>query len=113
MPPVENVMHKQLFIIMSVLWSLTCACAIAQEDDKETGQSVEKPSVDETRTVGEQALKPVMSPAQNSPAVSSTANELITQSSNTIMTSGTCLVVDDLVKQFCNANPDDISCQFQ
>lgn len=29
------------------------------------------------------------------------------------VTPGICLVVDDIVRQYCTANPDDISCQFQ
>lgn len=29
------------------------------------------------------------------------------------MAPGICLVVDDIVRQYCAANPGDISCQFQ
>lgn len=42
-----------------------------------------------------------------------TTNDLVTQAGNTTMTPGVCLVVDALVMEFCNANPNDISCQFR
>lgn len=41
-----------------------------------------------------------------------TTTELVTQSSNTVMTAGTCVVVDAFLRDFCNANPQDINCQF-
>lgn len=54
-----------------------------------------------------------MSPVAEEDVVLTTANELVVQASNTVMTAGVCLVVDDLVRQFCSANPGDVSCQFQ
>lgn len=42
----------------------------------------------------------------------SAENILVTQSGNTLMTSGTCVVIDAFLREFCNANPEDISCQF-
>lgn len=40
-----------------------------------------------------------------------TTTELVTQSGNTVMNAGTC-VVDAFLRDFCNANPQDINCQF-
>ena len=39
--------------------------------------------------------------------------DLTGKSNALIMTAGVCPVVDDFVGQYCTANPDDISCQFQ
>ena len=50
------------------------------------------------------------SPVLDSAAAEST--ELVTQSGNTVMTAGTCVVVDAFLRDFCNANPQDINCQF-
>jgi hypothetical protein len=56
---------------------------------------------------------------ENASAVTNTelnltaANALITQTGNTFMTAGTCLVIDEIFRQFCSANPNDVSCQFQ
>lgn len=56
---------------------------------------------------------PAMSPATKQGDIQTTGSELVTQAGNTMMTPGLCLVIDALVMEFCNANPDDISCQFR
>jgi hypothetical protein len=43
----------------------------------------------------------------------STADDLVRQASNTTMVAGSCLVIDQFVRQFCAGNPNDISCQYQ
>ena len=69
-----------------------------------------------TATVLAQSVEPRMSPAEIPAEIEdkplSTADDLVRQSSNTTMVAGSCLVIDQFVRQFCASNPNDISCQY-
>ena len=60
------------------------------------------------------APAPQMSPADNVIEFDSQALAVTGDPNAYIgMAPGICLVVDDIVRQYCAANPGDISCQFQ
>ena len=96
------------------------APVIAQETgsdapDSSSVEDVENGKGAETAAAGtpQTAPEPVFSPVGADAVTLAASSELITQSADTIMTFGTCSVIDDFVRQFCAANPGDISCQFQ
>lgn len=59
------------------------------------------------------AIRPAMSPAGDEAAGTRAGPDLAGTANAAMAAPGVCPVVDDLVRQFCAANPDDISCQFQ
>jgi len=85
------------------------------ESDSPESASAEGAESAETAITGTPvtAAEPVFSPVGADAVTLATSSELVTQSADTIMTFGTCSVIDDFVRQFCAANPGDISCQFQ
>ena len=100
-----NRTHISRLLLLALL-ATSSALVVAQEPEAENQEGTHTAS-DET------APAPLMSPAGTEGVTLATASELVTQSANTIMTSGTCSVVDDFLRQFCTTNPGDSSCQFQ
>lgn len=96
-----------------LLLALLVTGAAAQEQEQGQEQEV-RPGMSGTVKVAV-AGQPAMSPAGAGKEAVTLADSdaLVTRSGNTVMTSGTCLVIDDFVRQFCAANPGEISCQFQ
>jgi len=100
-------------ITLTVMLSALSAGLFAQQGDTRDAES--------TSTVGMTAdtaiESPVAAPAMSSAIVdgeeTESENKLVTQTGNTVMTAGTCIVIDGFLRQFCSANPGDISCQFQ
>ena len=99
----------------------------ASEEEPATGSLADAPSEQTALTAsGEQNRE---APVQMSPVADSASEDASTFSNDqstlavvqdqskpavyTGIAPGICLVVDDIVRQFCAANPDDISCQFQ
>ena len=108
------------WLMLLALLAIGNAPVIAQETGSDAPESaiVESPENvkrAETAAAGtpQTAPEPVFSPADADAVMLTAARELVTQSADTIMTFGTCSVIDDFVRQFCAANPGDISCQFQ
>ena len=101
------------FISLTVLLLLTTSAAMGQDSvqqDQNAKQDARE-SAQSTSSENPPAISPLSSQANEPDVAGSTA--LITQSSNKAMAIGSCLVVDGLVREFCNANPDNVSCQFQ
>jgi hypothetical protein len=108
------------WLMLLALLAIGNAPVIAQETESdapesaivESPENVKRAEIAVTGTPGT-APEPVFSPADADAVMLTAARELVTQSADTIMTFGTCSVIDDFVRQFCAANPGDISCQFQ
>jgi hypothetical protein len=108
------------WLMLLALLAIGNAPVIAQETESDAPESaiVESPENvkrAETAAAGtpQTAPEPVFSPVGADAVTLAASSELITQSADTVMTFGTCSVIDDFVRQFCAANPGDISCQFQ
>jgi len=82
--------------------TLADASAMEPGSENETFQSIYRPKED----------KLILSASTVFDSDAGTTTELVTQSGNTVMTAGTCVVVDAFLRDFCNANPQDINCQF-
>ncbi len=85
------------------------AWVVAQEPDMENQEATQTVAVAKAN----EAPEPIMSPAGDESGTLAVSSELVMQSANTVMTSGTCSVIDDFLRQYCTTNPGDISCQFQ
>jgi len=62
-------------------------------------------------TVPANSLQPLMSEADAAPAEATLATA--SAAGYAAMGPGVCSVVEEVIRQFCAANPGDISCQFQ
>lgn len=95
------------------------AVADENENENENGNEAEiakEALADQLESIPSETQAQAVLPAASeitSDQVAVASNTLVTQSGNTLMTAGTCSVIDDLVRQFCGANSNDISCQFQ
>lgn len=104
-------------ITRSLLLALLACHAVtgtAQEDTPTTGIADDRPGTEAAgSSTGTNAVTPApaMSGVKGADMALTVSTELVAQAGNTVMTAGTCLVIDDLVRQFCSANPADISCQ--
>ena len=116
-------MFKQAALFLFLIALLPGAMLMAQESLKadeskgtELNSVVENGAV-KTPTVLAQSVEPGMSPAEIPAEIVdkslSTADDLVRQTINTTMVAGSCLVIDQFVRQFCAGNPSDISCQYQ
>jgi len=108
------------WLILLALLATGNAPVFAQEAESDSPESASAEGAEgaesaETAITGTPvtAAEPVFSPVGADAVTLATSSELVTQSADTIMTFGTCSVIDDFVRQFCAANPGDISCQFQ
>jgi hypothetical protein len=113
-------MFKQTALYLALVAMLQGSLLMAQQIDS---------SVDETKWSGFNSaeesketnqpsnpalpIEPKMSSAEIVNKPLSTADDLVREASNTTMVAGSCLVIDLFVRQFCTANPNDISCQYQ
>ena len=115
-------MLKQTALFLFLIALLPGSMLMAQENLKaDVSKGTEFDSVVESKgvktlTVLAQSVEPRMSPdeipaEEDKPL--STADDLVRQASNTTMVAGSCLVIDQFVRQFCAGNPNDISCQYQ
>ena len=115
-------MLKQTALFLFLIALLPGSMLMAQENLKaDESKGTEFDSVVESKgvktlTVLAQSVEPRMSPAEIPAEIEdkplSTADDLVRQSSNTTMVAGSCLVIDQFVRQFCASNPNDISCQY-
>jgi hypothetical protein len=95
--------------LISIALLIGGGITVAEEESTEIIQSQLNEQESTLKTQAGENVSAVTEASQN--LIS--ANVLITQTGNTVMTAGTCLVIDDIVRQFCGANPNDVSCQFQ
>lgn len=91
--------------------------SLAQQPVKQ--ENVQEALVNTVDTVDSAASvtsRPQLPDEKVPPRLSKAAEKTVQLASYTDYTAsapGSCLVIDDLVRQFCSANPGDISCQFQ
>ena len=104
---VYNVPMDKAFRIILLLAVIISPALLAETQEQVSTGKTESAQQDMLDTAMD---LPDSSAVQSSQA--STESTLVTQSGNTMMTSGTCVVVDAFLREFCNANPADISCQF-
>ena len=99
-------------IILLLAMLLPAPGLFAQEDGQEPENAAD--TVQSGVEGAEKAPEPAMSVGMS--AAMPVADATLDLAGGTVyatMTAGVCPVVDDLVQQYCSANPDDISCQFQ
>ncbi len=103
MTSVSKVLISSILLAPAVFAeTLADASAMEPGSENENFQSIYRPQED----------KLILSASAVVDLDAGTTTELVTQSGNTVMTAGTCVVVDAFLRDFCNANPQDINCQF-
>jgi len=108
MDSVYNILMDKAFRIILLLTVVVSPALLADTQEEVSTGKTESAQLDMLDT-GKMEL-PSSSAVHASQ--SSTESILVTQSGNTVMTSGTCVVVDAFLREFCNTNPEDINCQF-
>jgi uncharacterized protein YcfL len=108
----SNMKPISFLLTVCSLFLLTGASSHAEEPVEASDPVIERQESQKMANDLEQPAKH-MSPVTAAPAAMTLVENSQYQAANTAMAPGICLVVDEIVRQYCSTNPDDISCQFQ